>query len=70
MHHGKFGNLTENKIYENQYDVWIITRIGLTEFCVVAQTKYINSNREKTLEYFEELADQIHTDFIDFTINS
>ncbi|MCY3413730.1 MAG: hypothetical protein INQ03_18950 [Candidatus Heimdallarchaeota archaeon] len=63
--------LGEYKIPESNpeiYEGWIIFRIGLTEFCVIARGNYPQHDRDMIIDTVEEFADLIHETYLTWSI--
>ncbi len=52
-----------------EYESWIIQRIGLTEFCIMARAFYSSSDRDTIVLGIDEISDIIHDNYINWALS-
>lgn len=60
--------MVDCKKENGEYESWIITRIGLTEFCIIARGFYYSHDRDKIIIGIEEIADLTHEMYINWSL--
>lgn len=51
------------------HEAWVIQRIGMTDYCLLARVKYVKDQRNNIIDIFEEVADIIQELIFNFEQN-